>query len=436
MNLVLDSLTSRRSVRAAATGGGLLAAGGFLLAQEGGAAWPQILGAALLLGACELLFFAFDGRGRRLRELAPRAFPFKNLLPEERQFLQDSLLKLPRRETLKTFLAWGLLKSAAWIEAKGFPGLDCSGALLLGISVACIACYFGLSVMGRRVAPFYYFEGDYPEALAKSMPSLESRLWMLSLPALMFFLMLLLFAFNGARLGAFSLAWIAFWGLLLSWGELRTIDDLVIAPLKDLEMALRRFGDGDYSGLLDVSSGDLVGLLSNRFNKTMRKTDMRFFVKERFGSMLPEAKNEALLEGGLKLDGEERELAVLACRVEGEKLSLSVFNKFCQAVLEVAEPQGAALDEISPGQIVCLLNAPLPLDNVESVGLELAEALKRRLEVFCSQQRMQNGLELRSRVGFAFGKSALGLLGPKGRQRYSALDGAAQLARTRAREKD
>lgn len=214
------------------------------------------------------------------------------------------------------------------------------------------------------------------------------------------------------------------------------MDDLVIAPLKDLEMALGRFGEGDYSGLLDVSSGDLVGILSSRFNKTMRKTDMRFFVKERFGSMLPESKNEALLEGGVKLDGEERELAVLACRLEGEKLSLSVFNKFCQAVLEVVEPRGAALDEISPGQIVCLLNAPLTLDNVEALGLELAEALKRRLEVFCSQQRMQNGLELRARVGFAFGKSFLGLLGPKGRQRYGALDGAAHLARMRAWEKN
>jgi adenylate cyclase len=170
-----------------------------------------------------------------------------------------------------------------------------------------------------------------------------------------------------------------------------------------------------------VTSGDAVGVATGRFNKAVRKTDRRFFVREHFGHLVNGDKSEQLFEGGLKLDGEEREVAVIACRLGGEKITLAAFNKFCAVVVDCVEKHGGGIDQVSHGLVVALFNAPLKIENAENEAREAANEIKERLAVFVAQQKMQAGLSLQFGLGFTYGKALLGLLGPKGKQRYSAL---------------
>jgi class 3 adenylate cyclase len=71
--------------------------------------------------------------------------------------------------------------------------------------------------------------------------------------------------------------------------------------------------------------------------------------------------------------------------------------------------------------VVALFGAPFALDEPLAAAEAAAKEAKAGIEVLCSQLRMQSGLKLRHGVGLASGKATLGLIGPKGRQRYSAI---------------
>lgn len=425
MNLVLDTLKSRRSFMVLGHLLGLIAAIGLIYFSGQGVPFNTIILITMVLLATEGLAWSLDRRARRLKALAPNAFPFKNLSEADRAFLQKSLLRLPTQAAGRAMLAWTV---AAVVVSLAHPMGAWTGAVLtLGAPIAVLCVYFGNSAAGRRVAPFYYFEGDFADALSNFMPSLRRRqiLWMVA--PLIAFAPAAVFFRNELNVGVFL--WLLFWATAVLLSGLRLFNDLIVSPIEDLGTALGRFGDGDYSALLDVTSGDALGVTTNRYNKTVRKTDRRFFVREHFGHMVVGDKSEQLFEGGLKLDGEEREVAVIACRLSGEKITLAAFNKFCTAVVECVEKHGGSIDQVSHGMVVALFNAPLKIENVEGEALEAAKEIKERLAVFTAQQKMQAGLSLQSGVGFAFGKAMLGLVGPKGRQRYTALGGVVEEAR-------
>lgn len=416
MNLVLDTLKSARSFTALGHLLGLVAAFGLL----------RLLGieAPLLqLGAGALLLFFYEGaaalidlRARRLKKLAPNAFPFKNLPEDDRAFLQESLMRLPGRSMQRGAIAWLILVGAA---VFGGSTREAAACLVLGGIVSVLTQYYGNSAMGRRVAPFYYFEGDSPDGLSKHLPSFRRRLWTWMLgPLLVAALPLLMLPIEG---NLWAWLWLLGWALALMVAGLRLFQDLVVSPIEDLGSALARFGEGDFSALLDVTSGDALGVATNLYNKAVRKIDRRFFVRENFGHMVVGEKTEQLFEGGLKLDGEEREVAVIVARIKGERLSLKAFNKFCSVVAECVDKHNGHIDEVGDGQVRALFNAPLKIENAEGQALEACNEIKGRLEVFRAQQRMQNGLVLETGVGFAYGLAQVGLAGPKGRQRYTAL---------------
>ena len=434
MNLVLDTLKSRRSFILVGHGLGLLATAVFLRLTQLEDAWFGVPAAAGILAIYESVVFVLDKPSRRLKALAPAAFPFKNLPADDREFLQKALLKIPGRAAARALFGWALVfgvmvatSSNPAIELRGSWGL---ASLIFGAPVSAIVQYYGNTAMGRRVAPFYYFDGDYPEALSMHMPSLRRRqlLWMTA-PAIMLLPCLLMP--NSFSLG--GLLWCLAVSAAFVIAGLRLFNDIVVSPLEDLGQAAGRLGEGDYTALLDVTSGDVLGVTTNRFNKALRKTDRRFFVREHFGHMVAPDKSEALFEGGLKLDGEEREVAVLCFRIAGTGLTLPIFNKFCTLVVECVEKHGGGIDEVSHGLVVALFNAPLTMDNPEGAALEAAKEAKERLAVFCSQQRMQAGLSLSSNLGLAYGSALLGLVGPKGRQRYTALGPVPEEARKLSR---
>ena len=431
MNLVLDTLKSSRSLMLVGHALGLLATAGLVhLAFPSGQILSAALMVALILGIVEVVMALTDQGARRLRVLAPGVFPLKNLAEPEREFVQKSLLELPRRSAWRCLLAWSLVYMVMVLNNWGIWALAC---VTLGMPVSIFAQLLGNTVMGRRVAPFYYFEGDTPDQLSRHMPTLQGRMsqWLVA-PLILLVAFPMAFAAKGIKLPLYSLIWLLAWAIAAIFDEIRVFKDMVVSPIEDLGQALGRLGEGDFGALLDVTSGDILGVTTNRYNKTVRKIDRRFFVQENFGHMVTGEKSEQLFEGGLKLDGEEREVAVLACRIKGEVLTFTAFNKFCNAVAECVDKHGGCVDEVSQGLVVALFNAPLKIENAESEGMEAAKEIRSALEVFRAQQKMQIGLKFQIGVGFAYGKAVLGLVGPKGRQRYTALGQVVEDARSQS----
>ena len=426
MNLVLDTLKSERSFRILGHGLGLFFTAVAAYFADGGIwAWKGALMGGALLAALEGAISLADPYERRLRTLAPAAFPFKNLPEDDRDFLQKTISGIPLKSFGRAYCVWLLVFIPLIFLANGaYAPLHFWAyiAICLGSMVSAYTQYLGNTSMVRRVLPFYYFDGDFPDELSKLLPSLRRRmLSLVAAPVMVLFPLPFMFSVEEHVIPLSIWVWLLIGAAIMILAALRVFNDIVVSPIEDLGHALGRFGEGDFSSLLDVTSGDALGVTTNRYNKTVRKIDRRFFVRENFGHMVVGEKTEQLFEGGLKLDGEEREIAVIVCRLSGENVTLKAMNKFCSTVAECVDKHHGSIDSVGDGQVTALFNAPLKIENAEGEALEAAKEIKERLDVFKAQQKMQSGLNLQVAVGFAYGKALVGLAGPSGRQRYTAL---------------
>jgi adenylate cyclase len=236
----------------------------------------------------------------------------------------------------------------------------------------------------------------------------------------------------GQPLGIMTLLWIAAWGCIAIAGTAWTLESLVAEPIEDLQQALHRFGQGDLQALLDVTSGDEVGHATETYNKTLRAVDRRFFVLERFGHAVAPAKSEQLFEGGLRLDGELRAIAVLECSwhnvdaaTKGQEpvARLATLNRFYETVQDAVDKAQGAVLQAGEGRVLAVWGAPLADEQAVQGALAAAWTLKSTLKVWASQQFLRGGSAVHWGLGLASGQATVGLVGPKGRQRYTVLGG-------------
>jgi len=183
---------------------------------------------------------------------------------------------------------------------------------------------------------------------------------------------------------------------------------------------------------LDVTSGDELGHATETYNKTLRAVDRRFFVLENFGHSVLPAKSEALFEGGVRLDGELRPVAVLECAwhnidavTKGLEAPqrLSAMNRFYEIVQDAVDKAHGAVLDLGEGRVLACWGAPLVDERAVQGALAAAWSLQAQLKVWASQQRLRGGDAVQWGLGVASGQATVGLLGPRGRQRYSVLGG-------------
>jgi adenylate cyclase len=447
LNLLLDFLKSRRSLRWLGHLTGLLAGAGLLLWLD--VAWPEALqGAArfagLLLGL-EICLSLLDFQQRRLKHLAPTCFPLKNMEAKDRAFVQASLAHMPSAVLRRSALAWVLaFAGVLWLPSG--PALFADAMLLsLALPVSALVQALGAELLLKRVLPFFYFDEDYAKNLRRWLPGLGARFRGGLLMPLTVALAPLAAAFAlGQPLGAAALLWIGAWAFFVALGGAWAWGSLVVEPLEHLQEALRRFGKGDLQALLDVTSGDELGHATETYNKTLRAVDRRLFVLENFGHAVLPAKSEALFEGGVRLDGELRPVAVLECawhNLDAATASLdapakfATMNRFYEVVQDAVDKAHGSVLVLGQGRVLACWGAPLADEAAVQGALAAAWSLQAQLKVWASQQRLRGSVQPLWGLGVASGQATVGLLGPRGRQRYSVLGGpVAEVQRLAQRE--
>lgn len=438
MNLVLDTLRSRRSARWVAHSLGLLATLGLLALS--GLGWREALRAGAILGCSIALFelcaMLVDARARRLQALAPAVFPLKKLEEGERAFVQDSLLDLAPASALRAQLAWATAALAlALFDAPLLSSLAAAG---LGLPVSAWGQYLINTAMVQRVLPFFYFKDGYAEGFGKRLPSLERRYQQLALVSLSVALCYpVLTSLWSTPLSLGVSLWLLAWALAAALGGVSTLRAIAIEPLIDLQLALGRFKDGDFAAILDVTSGDEVGELTERYNKAVRAVDRRIFVLENFGPQVLPGKSDTLFTD-LRLDGEERQVVILVCRWHDAAAALAslapparlaALTRFVDLTYDAVNAQGGCIEGVEDGRVVAWFNAPLAHADPGSAAVDAAWSIAKGLEVFCNQRRMRGEPVPDWGLGVASGLAVCGLMGPPGRRRYACVGEAPSLAR-------
>lgn len=431
MNILLDTLSSARSFRWLGHAAGL---GAFLALTAVGAAGELAWFAALLMLAAlvvvEAVFGLLNFRARKLKALAPAVFPLKKMEPAERDFVQSSLAGLPHAAVQRSLAAWVL--AAAGLKVWG---LSWAGIVLLLSSGALTAAFvhsLGAAVMLKRVLPFFYFTDGYARGFKAWLPSLDERFnFSVQMPLLMVLPPLVALVALGQPITLGVLGVLAALGLLGAWGVALALKSLVTEPVRDLQLALSRFGGGDLDALLDVTSGDALGDATESYNLALRAVDRRLFLLEKFGHAVAPGRSEGVLEG-LRLDGEQRPVAVLAVRwLNAEacvasldpKARLAAYSRFYEAAQDAIDKAQGCTFELGQGAVLAVWGAPFGPDGAVAGALGAAWSLAAALPVFARQQALRGSLEPVWSLAVASGQAVAGLCGPKGRERYQVQGG-------------
>jgi adenylate cyclase len=228
-------------------------------------------------------------------------------------------------------------------------------------------------------------------------------------------------------------AWVA--GFLVIQLAAKAISD----PLLGLRQGLDRIERGDLDAHVAVDDASEVGLLQTGFNRMAEGLRERERIRDLFGRQVGEDVARAALSQGVRLGGEEREIAALFVDLAGfTPLTLSMpptelvrlLNRFFCVVIEVVEREGGMVNKFEGDAALCVFGAPVARENptVDALraSLSLADRLERELP------------ELDFGIGISSGPAVAGNVGAEHRFEYTVIGDPvnqaarlAELAKTR-----
>jgi adenylate cyclase len=213
-----------------------------------------------------------------------------------------------------------------------------------------------------------------------------------------------------------AVAWIA--GLLATLLAAKAIAD----PLLAVRAGLDRVQRGDLEVHVPVDDGSEVGLLQAGFNQMADGLRERERIRDLFGRQVGEDVAHAALTEGIRLGGEEREIAAVFIDLVGfTPLSLSLpptevvslLNRFFRVVIDVVEAEGGMVNKFEGDAALCVFGAPVTRPNPTADALRAARELAARLS--------RELPEVDFGIGISAGAAVAGNVGAEHRFEYTVI---------------
>jgi class 3 adenylate cyclase/peptidyl-tRNA hydrolase len=232
-----------------------------------------------------------------------------------------------------------------------------------------------------------------------------------------------------ALAGLFALALAGLLGALLARGLAR--------PVRALVDATGRVARGDYEVEVSVETGDELGALARSFNEMTQGLRL----KERYRGVLnkvvsPEVADE-LMQGGVELGGENREITVLFADVRGftpltlgmEPQAVIRLLNDCMAVLSAAvDAEGGVVDKYVGDMIMAVFGAPQRQQDHAARALRAALRMRAGMAAVNAARLERGEPPIRIGVGVNSGTAVAGNMGSPERLNYTVLGESVNLA--------
>lgn len=189
-------------------------------------------------------------------------------------------------------------------------------------------------------------------------------------------------------------------------------------------------------------TGLLGGLLANQTRKMLVKifdsVKEREFVTNILGEYVSEEVRDKILEeGGLDIEGEEREVTILFADLrdftsisEDRKPQeiVSMLNEYFDSMVEVIQRNGGVIDKFIGDSIMAYFGAPLSLDNPQKKAFQAANEMSSKLQSLNRVLKSKNLPLLKQGIGLHHGIVVIGNIGSKTRKNYTIIGDAVNLA--------
>ncbi len=211
----------------------------------------------------------------------------------------------------------------------------------------------------------------------------------------------------------------------------------VSQPLQQLAAHTEAVATGDYTRRIDLRREDELGQLATAFNHMTAGLAERDQVRDLLGKVVSPEIATQLLQAGIQLGGEEREVTILFCDLRNftglsEQMTptdvLALLNRYLDRMSIIIERHGGVIDKYIGDAIMALFGAPVADPASAGQAVAAAREMAQALEVLNREFLAEGRPALAFGIGINTARVVAGNMGSKTRLNYTVIGDGVNLA--------
>jgi len=211
----------------------------------------------------------------------------------------------------------------------------------------------------------------------------------------------------------------------------------ITRPLLDVVEASRAVATGDLNQQVNVVTGDEVGVLAESFNEMVEGLRRGQFIREAFGRAVSPEVVEELLDSGLALGGETRQVTVLFSDIRGftslsEPLEpqtvVTWLNEYLGMMTTAIQVHDGVVNKFVGDAVMALFGAPQDQPDNAQLAVRAAFEMKQKLANLNKARRQRGKDEWRNGIGLSTGSVVAGIIGSEERWEYTVIGDVVNVA--------
>ncbi len=208
-------------------------------------------------------------------------------------------------------------------------------------------------------------------------------------------------------------------------------------PVRSLMIAAGRVAEGDYRVTVESNRKDELGRLADSFNEMTAGLRLKEQYRGVLDKVVSKDVAEELIEGGIELGGETRDVAVLFADIRGftaltegmaPEAVITLINACMEGMSGAVEAEGGVVDKYVGDELMAVFGAPVSRGDDAGRAVRAALRIQEGLAELNEQRRAEGAEPIGVGVGVNAGRAVAGNMGSANRLNYTVLGEAVNLA--------
>lgn len=210
-----------------------------------------------------------------------------------------------------------------------------------------------------------------------------------------------------------------------------------LGPVRSLMNAAHRVAEGDYRATVESESNDELGRLAESFNEMTEGLRLKEQYRGVLDKVVSKDVAEELIQGGIELGGETRNIAVLFADIRGftsltEGLApqsvIALINACMEKMSEAVQAEGGVVDKYVGDELMAVFGAPVSRGDDAGRAVRAAIRIQEGLADLNEQRKTAGADPIGVGIGINSGEAVAGNMGSSSRLNYTVLGEVVNLA--------